>query len=212
MRRLLLAGLVLLAVGCYDYTLIVKMNPDGSGSLTLEMRIPTGEDDSITFEDFKHQLDTTSGWQTSTFAVDTVADTIIQLRVEGSFDTPLTLTKLSNCDFFYADSFSFAHENIPSGKRFHLYKSYSASLDSLGVSATTEDSDTSIAMEMTVIESNFDDFDPDAYTWHEELVLPGAIFAHNADERKGDTLIWKRRTWDVFKDGLIIEAVWEIAK
>lgn len=40
--------------------------------------------------------------------------------------------------------------------------------------------------------------------------MPGEIIDHNADERKGDILIWERRTWDVFEKGLIMEASWEV--
>jgi|GEM_PF-3290328 len=211
MRRLLLAGLALLLFGCYDYTLIIKMEPDGSGTLVFEIGMPFGEADTLEFpEELSRQLDTTSGWQTSTFTVDTVADTILQLHVEGSFDSPFMLTKLFKYDFFDADSFSLTHEGTTKGERFQLYKRYSESLDSQEVSATTEDSNT-YTLHVSVVELTLEDFDPDAYTWHEELILPGEIIDHNADERKGDTLIWKRRTWDVFEKGLIMEASWEVS-
>jgi len=212
MRRLLLAGLALLILGCFDYTSIMKMEPDGSGTLVFEIGMPFGEADTLEFpEELSRQLDTTSGWQTSTFTVDTVADTVLQVHVEGNFDSPITLTNLSHSYLFDADSFSLTHEDTPKGKRFHLYKCYAKSSDSL-VMIENPDSNTSITMELTVtvIESDFEDFDPDAYTWHEELILPGEIIDHNADERKGDILIWERRTWDVFEKGLIMEASWEV--
>jgi len=50
------------------------------------------------------------------------------------------------------------------------------------------------------------------YTWCEKLVLEGNIIEHNADERKGDTLIWKRKTMDVIKEGLTLEVTWEVPK
>jgi len=195
MRRLLLAGLALLILGCFDYTSIMKMEPDGSGTLVFEIGMPFGEADTLEFpEELSRQLDTTSGWQTSTFTVDTVADTVLQVHVEGNFDSPLALTNLSHSYLFDADSFSLIKEEGANKHYFHLYKSYAPEWEE------SED------------EADIDSegFDLNAYTWHEELILPGEIIDHNADERKGDTLIWERRTWDVFEKGLIMEASWEV--
>jgi hypothetical protein len=194
MKRLIPALLTTLLLGCFDYTTIIKMEPNGSGTLTLEIGIPISKEDSITFDDLKQELDTISDWQTLSFAVDTI-DTTLKFRMEGRFDSPLVFENpVAAADLlgFNPDSFHFTQKTVSGGNRFHWYKRYTPGEE--------------FEVELK------GDFDPDAYTWHEELILPGKIIKHNADEQRNDTLIWERRTMDVHENGLIIEAVWEVAR
>jgi len=199
MRKLTVALIAISFVGCLDYTSIIKMEPDGSGSLSIELRLPTGGDNSIQVDKFTWEPEDASGWKVKVFEVDTL-DTVVRIKIDGEFkslvdfkpplilDIPSVVGDIFNFD---PDSFSLTREEIPSGYRYHLYRS-----------CFSEGNITfSISVEGT---------DPDAYKWREELELPGKIISHNADKSRGNTLIWERRTNDVYKKGLVMEAVWEV--
>jgi len=184
-KKIIPVALTLLLSGCFDYSSVMKIEQDGSGTLELEIKLLSSESENVSFEDYQGELDSVSGLTIDTFVVDTI-DTVLRLLVRGRFDNFEAVT----ADFFGADSFSITEKEKAQVHRFKLYKRFEPSDQSIDFSSM--------------------DFDPYAFKWHEELILPGKIAKHNADAQRGDTLIWERRTWDVYEKGLIMEAMWEV--
>jgi len=197
MKKLPVIGLVILAVlalGCFNYTSIMQIDEDGSGTLVLDFETPLKENLEINIHEFEQDFDSIEGWQTTAMATDTL-DTTVVFHLEGKFESPLVTANIS-----FADSFSFRKEETEEGYRFHLSSKFESLDGSLYFKSTK-------ALIRTLIKYNLDE-----YIWCEKLLLPGKIITHNADVCKGDTLIWQRNIMDLAKDGLIIEAVWEVAK
>jgi len=175
--------------GCFNYTSIMTIQEDGTGALLVKTETALSEDsEEWSEEEIYEGLDTIPGWRTTLVVVDTV-DTIVSARLEGFFDDPLVTAGI-----FDADILEFTRKEKRTKTRFYFRKEYEKG-----------------GKEVREVLPLMEDYDLDAYTWHEELVLPGRIVKHNADEQRGDTLIWERRTWDVFERGLELKAVWEVA-
>ncbi|MBN2378774.1 hypothetical protein JXM67_03110 [candidate division WOR-3 bacterium] len=194
MKKLFASTLALLFLGCLDYTTVTEIEPDGSGSLSCELKIPIKEGNEISFEGFKTRLDSTPGWKTNSFVVDTL-DSVQRLRLTGEFASPVEITNpILDWDFmgFSPDSVSFTSEKIATGYRYRYYKSF----------GWDENRDVKISIDLPD--------DDEGFVWREELILPGRILSHNADDVKGVKLIWERSTADVLKKGLVIEATWEV--
>lgn len=196
MKKLLVAGLALLAVGCFNYTYIMQIAEDGSGSLRLEMEAPHKKNVWISIDEFTEGYES-EGWKTTALSVDTL-DTTMVYHLEGKFDHPLAAPDVFDPDVFDIDTLSFSQGEKEEAHRFHLYKEYASAVDKEDIKWIEE-----LVIKLT-------HYDLDDYTWQEKLILPGSIVEHNADAQQGDTLIWKRRPMDVFKKGLIMEATWEV--
>ncbi|MBD3287006.1 hypothetical protein GF359_10175 [candidate division WOR-3 bacterium] len=193
MNKLLFAVLFVSTLGCLDYTSVTTIKPDGSGSLSFELNIPVKEGNKITFEGFETRLDTTSGWKTKSFLVDTL-DSTQRLRVNGEFSSIVDIgSPMGNREFmgFSPDSFAFSRQEIESGYRYHYYRSF----------GFDKNRDVQVSISL-----------PDAggFVWREELILPGQIVSHNADEERDGKLIWERSTSEVLEKGLVIDVIWEV--
>ncbi len=184
LQKLVTAIAALTFMACFNYKSIMILNEEGGGSLSVQIQIPLNEAYTIEIEDYKEKLDSIDGWQTTSISLDTI-DTTAVFRLEGTFSSVS-----SAASPFEADSFSFSREKSGSITKFILYKKYDPT-------------------EEAMVAAKDRDFDPDDYCWSEELVGPGRIVKHNADNVYGDTLIWERRTVDVLQKGLVIDAVWE---
>jgi hypothetical protein len=197
MKKLILAGLVLITAGCINYTSVMQIAEDGSGILMVEVEFPYRENVEISLDEFDEDYQFPDGWETTDMRVDTL-DTTIVYRLQGKFDDPH-----SAADVIGIDTLSFKKETEAGPTRLYFTRNYES----------LEGFESHIYFESTLkMLGNLTDYDLDEYTWTEKLVLEGNIIEHNADERKGDTLIWKRKTNDVIKEGLTIEVSWEPAK
>lgn len=197
MKKLILAGLVLLGAGCMNYTSVMEITEDGSGTLMLEIEFPYKENIKVSLEEFEEDYEFPEGWETITMSVDTLDNTIVY-RLQGKFDDPH-----SAADVIGIDTLSFKKETEAGPSRLYFTKGYES----------LEGFESHMYFESTLkMLGNLTDYALDEYTWTEKLVLKGNIIEHNADERKGDTLIWKRKTMDVIKEGLTIEVSWEPTK
>lgn len=197
MRRLLLAGLALLAAGCVNYTSVMELSEDGSGTLMVELEFPCKENIEVSLGEFEEDYEFPEGWETIAMSVDTL-DTTIVYRLQGKFDDPH-----SAADVIGIDTLSFQKKKEGELLRLYFSKGYESLADFHG----TMYFESTKALLKSLVNYNLDE-----YTWCEKLVLEGNIIEHNADQQIADTLIWKRKTMDVIKDGLTLEVTWEVPK
>lgn len=197
MKKLILAGLVLIGTGCMNYTSVMQIAEDGAGTLMLELEFPYKENIEVRLGEFEEGYQFPDGWETTDMRVDTL-DTTIVCRLQGKFDD-----LHSAADVIGIDTLSFQKKKEGELLRLYFSKGYESLADFHGT----------MYFESTkALLKGLTNYDLDSYTWCEKLVVTGDINQHNADEQIGDTLIWKRKTKDVIKEGLTIEASWEPTK
>ena len=196
MKKLLVAGLALLAVGCINYTSLTKIESDGSGTLCIFVEVPQTENAYISVIDFEVK-DSIQGWETTLISSDTL-DTSIVYRLEGNFESPDVLARV-----FDIDGLVFEKKEAGDVIQYHLNRPpvYLPGTRFEGVFESTG------ALIKAAIKYGSDD-----YLWTEKLVLPGKIIEHNANKRKTDTLIWKIDAMDLVKEGVVVDVVWEIPR
>lgn len=196
MKKLLVAGLALLAVGCFNYTSVMKIEPDGRGTLKMKVDVPYTKKVPIKIEGFEPGHTFGAGWHTTAISVDTM-DTIIAYRLEGRFDSISAIPNLLG-----DESLLILKEESEAGSaRCHLSRTYFSSKERANIKS------------MKSLVKTLIGYNPDSYSgmWREKIVVPGRIIKHNATRQKGDTLIWECRTVDVLEKGLIMEASWEVS-
>lgn len=196
MKKLILAGLVLITAGCINYTSLTKIESDGSGTLCILVEVPQMENTYISVIDFEMQ-DPIQGWETTLISSDTL-DTSIVYRLEGNFESPDVLARV-----FDIDGLVFEKKEAGDVIQYHLNKPpvYLPGTRFEGVFESTG------SLIKAAIKYGSDD-----YLWTEKLVLPGKIIEHNANERKNDTLIWKVDAMDLVKEGVVVDVVWEVPR
>ena len=197
LRLNVLFGLMLLSAGCLNYTSIIEINPDGSGTLLMELRVPLIEEDTLhEIEEVWEGADSVEGWLTTIHYVDTI-DSVIIKHLEGSFDSPQALSNVLDMD---SGNFEFTMEESDSFCYYHLYKYYEPA----------GDDEFEMMLELLEIDTIPDSLKD--YTWEERIIIHGTVTESNADTAAGDTLIWHRLVWDMYRDGLTIMAFWEARK
>ncbi|MBA7603246.1 hypothetical protein ES703_10351 [subsurface metagenome] len=194
MKKLLVAGLALLAVGCFNYTSVMKIDPDGRGTLKMKVDVPYTKKVPIKIEGFEPGHTFGAGWHTNVFSVDTL-DTIITFRLEGRFDS---ISAIPN-QFGDEDILILKEKTEAGSTSCHLSRTYFSSKERAKIKTLKSIAKTLIG------------YNPDSYAgvWREKIVVPGRIIKHNATSEKGDTLIWECRTVDVLEKGLVIDVIWE---
>jgi hypothetical protein len=192
MRKLLLAGAVLMMTACFNYTSVMKIEPDGRG--ILKMKVDVAKKVSIKMEGFEPGHSFGAGWHTDVFAVDTL-DTIITFRLEGSFDS---IGAIPN-QFGEEDILVLKEESEAGRTHCHLSRTYFSSKERAKIKSIKSIAKTLLG------------YNPDSYAgmWREKIVVSGRIIKHNATSERGDTLIWECRTVDVLEKGLVIDVIWE---
>lgn len=185
-------GLAVLALGCFDYTSVMKIEPDGRGILKMKVDVPKKV--TIKIEGFEPGHTFEAGWHTNVFTVDTL-DTIITFRLEGSFDS---IGAIPN-QFGEEDILVLKEESEAGRTRYHLSRTYFSSKERAKIKS----------FRSNPLVKALIGYNPDSYMWREKIVVPGRIIKHNATSEKGDTLIWEQRTVDVLEKGLVIDVIWE---
>jgi hypothetical protein len=196
MKKLILAGLVLIGAGCINYTSLTKIESDGSGTLCIVVEVPQMENTYLSVIDFEVK-DSIQGWETTLISSDTL-DTSIVYRLEGNFESPDVLARV-----FDIDGLVFEKKEAGDVIQYHLNKPpvYLPGTRFEGVFESTG------SLIKAAIKYGSDD-----YLWTEKLVLPGKIIEHNANKRKNDTLIWKVDAMDLVKEGVVVDVVWEVPR
>jgi hypothetical protein len=195
MRKLLLTGAVLMMTACFNFTSVMKIEPDGRGA--LKMKVDVAKKVTIKMEGFEPGHSFGAGWHTDVFAVDTL-DTIITYRLEGSFDS---IGAIPN-QFGDEDLLVLKEESEAGRTRYHLSRTYFSSKERAKIKS----------FRSNPLVKALIGYNPDSYAgmWREKIVVPGRIIKHNATSVKGDTLIWEQRTVDVLEKGLVIDIIWEV--
>ena len=194
MKKLILAVLVLIWVGCINYTSVTKIEEDGSGSLTIMLEMPQIEDAYISVVELEVK-DSIQGWKPTLMTTDTL-DRSIVYRLEGNFESPDVLARVFNMD-----AMVFEKEEAGDAIRYHL-KRPPVFLPGGHLQATFESTRSLFKASIK--------YGSDDYLLVEKMVLPGKIIEHNSTTRKGDTLIWETSLLDLITQESQVDVTWEV--
>ncbi|MBN2378775.1 hypothetical protein JXM67_03115 [candidate division WOR-3 bacterium] len=191
MNKLLFAALIASMLGCFDYTSVMTLARDGSGTLKIQIKVPRKQNMEFAFLSEFDDNKCPEGWETVSKGI----DTYILQHLEGKFSNLNAIP-----DFFSDQDEPVITVSGNNGiSRFYLKK----------IVEPLDPKDRKMAKTLLAMVPGKKDLEK--YHWTEIVIVEGDIIEHNSTARRGDTLIWRMNMKDLIglmDKGFVMEASW----